>query len=1251
MNRRVFLTYPVKRPRISSAFLLIALAVTTVSAETAAMNVVGNLAGVELLEDSTAQIVFQYQLDPNIRNPHDMRDFYLSIPYGVTYSASMSDYCVVDLKDMRPADIIVEGTTEVPLITDNECLRLHDIFWRDLRLLRVRLEPSRVSNYTSGNSGVIERALFTIVFSGSMESLENYSEGAFEDIYREVVLNYESSKTRRGRIRKSTLETESSEFLYMPDGTPSLRFSVGEAGIYRLTRKRLDALGVSWDALDTLGVWRNGSLVPVALRSECESGTAPDEYLLFFAPKPGDAFNPKDVYWVGRSSHGSKVIHSSEVVSVSPNIVEMTSFPETLEFREQNIFPKEGHPSPVWYWKVIHLSRGGDILVPFSLPDIDAAAHEEKPISISVKLYNASAHDTNVEIAAPGDRKYEFCIARYSEHIAAVTMDIDEMLPRELSLKISVEGSSASQSEKGSLYLESVTVEYVRQLQLQQGRLLVTLDAGDPDITRRLIFSNIQKDVELEAFDVISPASPVCLTGGIVSSASQVFLEIGSQPQRIAVQAVGMIPEPEGMERDRLSNLKDPQNRCDYIILSHSAFLPELESLRRHREEEGLKVLLIDVQDVYDEFSNGLKSIDSIRAFFQYALSHWQKPLPSYALLVGDANWDPWDRRGLGIPDYIPSYLSERRPYNPAEDNWFFLADQESGFENMLWGRLAVQSARDVKSIVDKILINDLSAPLGWWRSRVLFVSDDGFEREMEKSVEKTANEGAICVRAFQSDFPYVTNMRLRENGMKVKFCTAATAEILNQIDRGCLAYYYMGHGGASVMSAERIFLGGARGDSDVLKLNNAPMFPMFFSMSCLTGLFTFDEPAPGVSIAEDWLTRPNKGGVAAYCPSGKGGTADHMVLAEGINAALMRSRMSTFGQVFGMAKIRYMSRRRSATLNNQYIFFGDPASRPVFPSADVDIFPKGISKSVVDVTDESILCRVSDESLFNASAEMKLTTLAGETLWRHGPVSLMSGELQVRLPLSPGRKIDGQLSCYVWDEGSRRDALGSIRVRVALPNLRLSMLSVRTNATEDRILADVKVENTGTIPTTVPLTFLWRCNEIEERLTIPPLEVGAVHSVTTECHVPAGVYNIEAILDPEREIEEIRTQDNRMSKRHLLAGTKPLESAAVDLLMEEVRYNVKPIGPSTHGVQSVTAELKAILWNYGGYYAEGLRVVFVENGSESVLHERKPVSIPAGGSVEVITAVPVGLGDVRVDVYGPVVSRPPALKRNQSQK
>src|SRR5262249_48107680 len=72
------------------------------------------------------------------------------------------------------------------------------------------------------------------------------------------------------------------------------------------------------------------------------------------------------------------------------------------------------------------------------------------------------------------------------------------------------------------------------------------------------------------------------------------------------------IKTPLSVTLDSASNLKDPSNGADYIAISYGGFITNVQPLVALRQAQGLRVKVVDVQDVYDEFSDGLMDAQAI---------------------------------------------------------------------------------------------------------------------------------------------------------------------------------------------------------------------------------------------------------------------------------------------------------------------------------------------------------------------------------------------------------------------------------------------------------------------------------------------------------------------------------------------------------------------------------------------------------------------------------------------------------------
>ena len=120
-------------------------------------------------------------------------------------------------------------------------------------------------------------------------------------------------------------------------------------------------------------------------------------------------------------------------------------------------------------------------------------------------------------------------------------------------------------------------------------------------------------------------------------------------------------------------------------MITDPAFASALAPLVGLRQSQGYTVKVVDVQDIYDEFSFGQKTPEAIRDFLVRAARSWAKP-PRFVLLVGNATNDPRNYQGLNEPDFVPTRIVATAVLETASDDWFADADGDS-FAELAVGR------------------------------------------------------------------------------------------------------------------------------------------------------------------------------------------------------------------------------------------------------------------------------------------------------------------------------------------------------------------------------------------------------------------------------------------------------------------------------------------------------------------------------------------------------------------------------------
>ena len=472
----------------------------------------------------------------------------------------------------------------------------------------------------------------------------------------------------------------------------------------------------------------------------------------------------------------------------------------------------------------------------------------------------------------------------------------------------------------------------------------------------------------LDIGDPLHPvvAAPLCDQGpcgstwGLASSAAGAYAVV-SPAARLAVDVI---------EEDTPSQWRTPGNGADYILIAHRSLWAAAERLAAHRRGQGLRVALVDVQDIYDEFNGGQADAAAIRAFLAYAWSGWQPPAPTYVLLLGDGTFDP---RGYCTPPgacpelataanstLIPPYLAAVDPWlgETAADNRFVALDPGSSLPWLAIGRLPANDPAEAQAMVDKILAYEASLPAqaGERAVAIALVSDNAYAAEGALDPAGNfwqASDAALAVlqqAAAANGVPLAAERfylniceparfshcllpepPYRPYGAAPDLVAAFAAWLAAPPLPGTAAplVHYVGHGAITGWAGQPALLQTA----DVAALGVGPRLPLVLDITCYTGYFHF----PGLaSLAEAWLGAPQHGALAVIASSGLDLVAAHAAFDAALLAELGGQHATTIGQAFLGAKLAAAAGGLPQDVDTFHLF-GDPAM-PLWPAGSAPV-------------------------------------------------------------------------------------------------------------------------------------------------------------------------------------------------------------------------------------------------------------------------------------------------------------------------
>ncbi|MFA7273438.1 MAG: type IX secretion system sortase PorU [Crocinitomicaceae bacterium] len=327
--------------------------------------------------------------------------------------------------------------------------------------------------------------------------------------------------------------------------------------------------------------------------------------------------------------------------------------------------------------------------------------------------------------------------------------------------------------------------------------------------------------------------------------------------------------------------------QADMLIVSPDQFLSQANRLADLHRSEGLSVHVVTQDQIFNEYSSGMKDATAIRFFAKMFYDRGQvtNDPPKHLLLFGDGTFD--HRNKVSNANYIMTYeveVSEDHIGAMVSDDYFGMLDELESFSpsdmvDIGVGRLLVSSQQIAKEQVDKIehyLKNgssfysdpgDCDCPtastlntFGDWRMKYVQISDDmdmsigaGYDfvmRDLEPQVDivrsyrKEMNVDKIYSDAYQ-----------QISGAGGQRYPAVNDAISDHFRRGSLLINYVGHGGEVGVAEERIIT-----IPQINTWKNSNAFPLVVSATCE---FTkYDDP-DRVSAGELVSLNPNGGAIA----------------------------------------------------------------------------------------------------------------------------------------------------------------------------------------------------------------------------------------------------------------------------------------------------------------------------------------------------------------------------------------------------
>jgi hypothetical protein len=519
-------------------------------------------------------------------------------------------------------------------------------------------------------------------------------------------------------------------------------------------------------------------------------------------------------------------------------------------------------------------------------------------------------------------------------------------------------------------------------------------------------------------------------------------------PKRyVAFTAKGFHPVTT-LYSDDASNLRNPSNGAHYIIITHHDFKTEAQRLAQFREKnDGLRSIVVDIQDVFDEFSWGLVDAVAIRDFLKFAYDNWSTR-PEIVFLFGDGSYDYKNNLSNSSTCWIPPYETNELDEiaSRAMDDWYTYVTGDDEYGDIAIGRAPVQSATDARILVDKIIQYESNTPFGAWKNAFTMLADDEFVKDGKEESWNTihiTDAEKLCSyylpptfdvkKIYLTEYPAVRSASI--SGIRKPL---AGEDLINQINRGSLVVNFIGHGNETVLTDERVLTL----SESIERFDNEGRPSFWIAATCAWG--RWDMPA-AQAMSEQMLLMENRGAVGLMTANREAYAAENAALNQQFfNFVFPKDTKGGYlhGETrrVGIALMMAKNRNRGASNDQKYHILGDPALKLAIPQykAVIQAIQPDTLKALSKIHVTGAIYRDSEKwSAFNGRAFITafdskkrrnyLTpadvpiyyTLPGSPIFR-GAASVNQGDFQldfiVPKDITYGGSL-GRVSLYFWNE------------------------------------------------------------------------------------------------------------------------------------------------------------------------------------------------------------------------------------------
>ena len=819
------------------------------------------------------------------------------------------------------------------------------------------------------------------------------------------------------------------------------RFYVEKSGVYKISKSFLQSLGfnVNVDPRNIKIFGNGGRMLPlnnstiypydleenaIQFVGEEDGFFDNSDYILFYAEGVDtwndesltsvNLFADKSYYYVTYSNSLGKRIQENQQPAGTPNIT-FSQFDDTLIYEKDLV--NAGKVGRRWFGEQFNINEFQTF--DFNIPNLDIS----QPIQLKVNTasrsfgnssFNIKANNVNLGTLLFPQLDSGSGIEGYESALNTVFNSTSSVI----SIAITYDNGGVPSSNG---YLDFIKMEvkrnltgFSKQFSFYNKQEQLNIGIGEYLISNASGIDQVWDITDLYNVSSFSNSTGSSFSFKVTLGNKKKYVAVDLSDVYIPLRESNSVVVNQNLKGDIFKDAQGDFQDIDYLIITPNFLLNQAERLADfHRNNSGLIVRVVSLENIYQEFASGKQDVAAIRNFIKYV--YWNASDVSkrvkYVNLFGDASYD-FKNRLFNNTNIVPVFHG----FNPfaseanntsnfslyssfMSDDFFGLMDDGEGqmlgsFDgiDIAVGRMLVSSVDQAKDMVDKVIEYYDEKSYGRWRNNYVVYSDDA-----DNSTDATLQFGLNNLAdVLTTQKPFVNVKKIHADSYVQQVAAGgerypeAKKDFLDALELGALVFNYFGHGNEESLARERLFE-----KLDAQNLNNRYRYPLFITITCE---FTrFDDP--NRFTGGEYMYWNKKGGaIGLIATTRQIGVTTGFVMNNFLSENLYAFGSYNYPTISEALRLTKLS---TGSDNRRVVFYiGDPALKLAIPR------PKVVLTKVNDVPVGQTL------PVFQALSLMKIS---GEI--RDENDALISG-------------YNGDLAVQIFDKDYNRSTLANNGVR-----------------------------------------------------------------------------------------------------------------------------------------------------------------------------------------------------------------------------